>query len=90
MKMTRRIAKELDTIAQMPDEDIDLSDDAETTNGKGGMRGRFYRPTKRPVTMRLDADLLAWLKAQGKGYQTRVNQLLRAQMMKDRKRRKSA
>jgi uncharacterized protein (DUF4415 family) len=90
MKLTRKIANELDAIARMPDEEIDLSDDAETTNGKGGVRGRFYRPIKRPVTMRLDADLLAWLKAQGKGYQTRVNELLRAQMMKERKRRKSA
>jgi hypothetical protein len=39
--------------------------------------GKFYRPVKTPVTIRVDADVLAWLKRQGRGYQTRINQLLR-------------
>ena len=33
----------------------------------------FYRPLKQSTTVRLDADILAWLKAQGPGYQTRLN-----------------
>jgi uncharacterized protein (DUF4415 family) len=33
--------------------------------------GKFYRPTKKPVTMRLDSDVIAWLKADGPGYQTK-------------------
>ena len=42
---------------------------------------RFYRPLKQPVTLRLDADVLAWFKKQGRGYQTRINRALRELMM---------
>jgi uncharacterized protein (DUF4415 family) len=42
--------------------------------------GKFYRPIKKPLTIRLDADVLAWLKGQGRGYQTRINALLRSAM----------
>ena len=45
----------------------------------------MYRPLKMPVTLRLDADVLAWLKRQGRGYQTRINQALRKLMMEERK-----
>lgn len=40
-------------------------------------RGRFYRPVKQPVTLRVDMDVLAWFKAQGEGYQTKMNEVLR-------------
>jgi len=50
--------------------------------------GRFYRPVKETVTIRLDADVLDWLKQGGKGYQTRVNMILRA--VKEQKRKKAA
>lgn len=39
--------------------------------------GEFYKPIKKPVTLRLDADVLAWFKKQGRGYQTRINKALR-------------
>jgi uncharacterized protein (DUF4415 family) len=39
--------------------------------------GKFHRPTKRPVTIRLDSDVIAWLEADGRGYQTKANWLLR-------------
>jgi hypothetical protein len=42
--------------------------------------GKFYRPKKKPVTMRLDSDVIAWLKADGRGYQTKANRLLRHAM----------
>ena len=45
----------------------------------------MYKPLKLPVTLRLDADVLAWLKKQGRGYQTRINQALRSLMMEERK-----
>ena len=45
------------------------------------VRGRFYRPVKQAVSLRLDADVLAWLKKDGDGYQTRVNQMLRERML---------
>jgi uncharacterized protein (DUF4415 family) len=45
----------------------------------------MYRPIKRPVTLRLDADVIAWFKAQGQGYQTRINRALRAVMLGERR-----
>jgi uncharacterized protein (DUF4415 family) len=45
------------------------------------VRRDLYRPVKRQVTARLDADVLAWLKAQGKGYQSRINAILRREML---------
>jgi uncharacterized protein (DUF4415 family) len=50
---------------------------------KNAVRGRFYRPIKEAVSLRLDADVIAWLKKDGAGYQTRANRLLREQMLKD-------
>jgi uncharacterized protein (DUF4415 family) len=46
-----------------------------------GEIGRLYKPIKQPVTLRLDADVLAWFKKQGRGYQTRINGALRKVMM---------
>jgi uncharacterized protein (DUF4415 family) len=45
----------------------------------------LFRPIKKPVTLRLDADVLAWFRRQGQGYQTRINLALRGVMMKERK-----
>jgi uncharacterized protein (DUF4415 family) len=45
--------------------------------------GNLYKPIKQPVTLRLDADVLAWFKKQGRGYQTRINRALRKLMLKD-------
>ncbi len=47
------------------------------------MRGKFYRPVKKAVSLRLDADVIAWLKKDGKGYQTRANRVLREKMLKE-------
>jgi uncharacterized protein (DUF4415 family) len=44
-------------------------------------RGRFYRPVKQQITARVDADVLDWLKAEGKGYQSRINEILRREML---------
>jgi uncharacterized protein (DUF4415 family) len=64
----------------MKEEGIDLSDMPEVLDWSGAEMGKFYRPPKRSVTMRLDGDVLEWLKGYGKGYQTRVNLLLRHAM----------
>ena len=45
-----------------------------------GELGEYYKPIKKPVTLRLDADVLAWFKKQGRGYQTRINRALREAM----------
>jgi uncharacterized protein (DUF4415 family) len=64
----------------MREEDIDLSDMPEVVDWSKAEVGKFYRPPKKAVTMRLDADVLKWLKGFGKGYQTRANLLLRHAM----------
>ena len=46
----------------------------------------YYRPLKKPVTLRLDADVIAWFKKDGKRYQTRINQALRKVMEREIKR----
>lgn len=50
-----------------------------------GQRGMFYKPVKTSTTVRIDSDVIDWLKSQGKGYQTRMNAILRDAMLKDKK-----
>ncbi len=45
----------------------------------------MYKPVKKPVTLRLDADLLAWFQRSGRGYQTRINRALRKVMIEESK-----
>ena len=79
-KVSRKVAKELAALARMPDDKIDFTDAPEVREWRGAVVGKFYRPIKKPVTIRVDADVLAWLKRQGSGYQTRINKLLREAM----------
>lgn len=79
-KLSKLQKRDIATIAAMKDQDIDLSDMPEVLDWSKAEVGRFYRPPKKAVTMRLDADVLAWLKGFGKGYQTRANLLLRHAM----------
>jgi uncharacterized protein (DUF4415 family) len=86
--LSRRQKKELAALAALPDQQIDTSDIPELPPGawKDAVRGRFYRPLKQAISMRLDADVVAWLKQRGKGYQTRANSILRERMLADTKR----
>lgn len=79
-KLTRDQKREIAAIAARKDADIDLSEMPEVVDWSGAEVGKFYRPAKRPVTMRLDADVIAWLKSYGPGYQTKANLLLRHAM----------
>jgi uncharacterized protein (DUF4415 family) len=68
------------------DEDISFSDIPEFKSLKGfvPLKDRhLYRPIKIPITCKLDADVLAWLKSGGKGYQTRINAILRKEMVSE-------
>jgi uncharacterized protein (DUF4415 family) len=80
-KRTRPRQRDVRAIAAKRDEDIDFSDIPPVVDWSGAEIGKFYRPTKRPVTMRLDSDVIAWLKADGPGYQTKANALLRHAML---------
>jgi uncharacterized protein (DUF4415 family) len=83
--LTAAQRKNLAELAKMPDSEIDTSDIPELPAAawKNAVRGRFYRPIKQAVSLRLDADIVAWLKQSGPGYQTRANQILRHHMLKD-------
>jgi len=73
---------ELKALAELPDEDIDYSDAPAEDAGKwaDAERGKFFRPVKSQVTIRLDADVLDWFKTHHSKYQTAVNQVLREYM----------
>ena len=79
-KPSRKQRKELKALAAMRDSQIDFSDQPEVRDWSRAVVGKFYRPIKKSLTIRLDADVLAWLKSHGRGCQTRINQLLRAAM----------
>lgn len=86
--LTAKQKRELAALAALPDAQIDTKDIPELPREawNDAVRGRFYRPVKQPISMRLDADVVAWLKKRGKGYQTRVNSILRQTMLTDLKR----
>jgi len=75
---------DLRRLAARPDSEIDLSDIPEWTaeDFKNAVRGKFYRPTKGQITAKIDNDVLAWLKADGPGYQSRMNAILRREMLR--------
>jgi uncharacterized protein (DUF4415 family) len=77
-------ADEIRALKRMKDREIDTTDIPPVLDWSQAVVGKFYRPIKKPLTIRLDADVLAWLKGQGKGYQTRINALLRSSMEKGR------
>ena len=79
----RQESNELRALQRQKDEDIDLSDIPELTDASRAVIGKFYRPIKKPVTIRLDADVLGWLKSKGSGYQTRINAILRQVMERE-------
>jgi uncharacterized protein (DUF4415 family) len=78
--LTRQQSAELKALARLADEAIDTSDAPELLDWSGAKRGLFYRPVKQQLTLRLDADVVAWFKQRttsGEGYQTRINRALR-------------
>jgi uncharacterized protein (DUF4415 family) len=68
----------------MPESEIDTSELPVLPPEKWARAvvGKFYKPIKKPIALRLDADVIAWLKSQGSGYQSRINDILRREMMK--------
>lgn len=84
-KLTEEQRRELRELAASPEAETDTSDIPENTDWSNMEVGKFYRPKKETVTVRLDADVLHWLKQDGKGYQSRMNAILRHEMMQKRK-----
>jgi len=80
-KPSKEQKRDIRAIAAKKDRDIDFSDVPPVLDWRGAEIGKFYRPVKKPVTMRLDSDVIQWLKAEGRGYQTKANWLLRHAML---------
>ena len=85
-EVSLRRETELKTLAEKPDHGIDYSDIPATddVHWSEAVRGKFYRPLKTQASVRIDADVMEWLKRPGKGYQTRLNAILREAMLRDR------
>jgi uncharacterized protein (DUF4415 family) len=76
-KLTRSQVERLD---RMTDADIDYSDIPPLDDEFFAKATQVWPPAKQQLTIRLDADILQWLKSNGRGYQTRINRILRAAM----------
>jgi uncharacterized protein (DUF4415 family) len=78
-------------LAERPDSAIDFSDipPLKEKFWTNAIRNPLYRPVKQQLTVRLDADVVAWLRQQGKGYQTRLNSVLRDAMLEELEKRKT-
>jgi uncharacterized protein (DUF4415 family) len=79
-RLTPKQRAELRSLAALPEDAIDTSDAPELLDWSGAKRGLFFRPIKQQLTLRLDADVVAWFKrhtTSNEGYQTRINRALR-------------
>ena len=76
---------EIAALRARSDEAIDYSDIPALTEEfwQNAVRNPYYKPTKTATTVRVDTDVLLWLKSKGKGYQARMNAMLRAEMLKE-------
>lgn len=79
--LSPQLQDQLDRLATLPEDQIDTADipEAPPEAWLHARRPGLYRPVKKPVTLRLDADVVAWFKehAAGRGYQTEINRVLR-------------
>ena len=86
--MTDDQKAELDALQELPDDQIDTTEVPEILGWSEAKRGAFYRPVKRQITLRLDADVVSWFKANakdGRGYQTDINRTLREHVQRSEK-----
>ena len=83
LPLTKKQKAEIQALSELLDSKIDHSDIPSLSDEfwKNAVSNPFYKPTKTSTTVRVDSDVLAWLKSQGKGYQTRINAILRAAML---------
>jgi uncharacterized protein (DUF4415 family) len=78
--LTSAQSAELEALAALPDDQINTRDLPEQRDWSGARRGVFFRPIKKQLTLRLDADVIDWFKTHapnGEGYQTSINSALR-------------
>ena len=79
MAISKERRERLERLAAPPEADIDTADIPEVLDWSGAVRGGFYKARKQAITIRLDADVLAWFKSHansGRGYQSEINRVL--------------
>jgi uncharacterized protein (DUF4415 family) len=79
-KTVEKIQREIAALERLPEDRVDTRDIPELIDWSRAMRGRFYKPVKKPISIRLDADVLAWFQARGGRYQRLINEALREYM----------
>jgi uncharacterized protein (DUF4415 family) len=82
-RISAKAKREIGALRNKPDSEIDTSETRVLPPEKwaNAVVGKFYRPIKQPLALRLDADVLAWFKEQGPGYQSRINAVLRRRLL---------
>ena len=79
LELTEKQKAQLAALESLPDAQVDTSDIPETLDWSGGMRGAFYRPVLREITLKLDENVIDWFKANapdGQDYQKDINRVL--------------
>ncbi len=92
-RLTAKQRAELEALAALPDDRIDTADIPEVRDWSDAKRGLFYRPVKKQLTLRIDADVIAWFKSRtpkGHGYQTQMNIALRDHIKRQARLRKAS
>jgi uncharacterized protein (DUF4415 family) len=81
--LTPALQAELTALRASGNEGVDTSDIPPLTDKfwRDAVRNPFYRPKKTATTVRIDSDVMLWLRGQGRGYQTRINAILRRAML---------
>ncbi len=80
------IQAQIRALEALPDDQIDTTDAPEILDSSDARRGVFYRSVKQQITLRIDADIIAWFKAHvhdGRGYQTDINGALREHVKRE-------
>lgn len=91
-RLTVKQRLEIESLASLPDGEIDTADMPEVRDWADAKRGLFYRAVKKQLTLRIDADVIAWFRdhaAKGQGYQTQMNLALRNHMRRHARARRS-
>ena len=84
-ELPSEVQAQIRALETLPDDQTDTTDVPEILDWSDSRRGVFYRPVKQQITLRLDADIIAWFKAQtcdGRGYQTDINGALREHVLR--------
>lgn len=79
------VQEQIRALEALPEDQLDTADIPEILDWSDARRGVFYRPVKQQITLRIDADIIAWFRAQangGRGYQTDINGALREHVQK--------